>query len=219
MITITESMLDGLRRTMAETLSPKRFRHTAMVEEMAAELAALFCPQLTMSLRAAALLHDLTKEYDVAEHRKILTEHGIRLTEQDLLSPKTLHARTAALLIPERFPEFADPTILSAVRWHTTGHARMSLPEKILYLADYIDQSRTFADCVTLRRYFWEAEPAKLDKAGREALLRDTLIFSFDLTIRDLLANGNPIAGDTVNARNELLAERARQQICSERTG
>ncbi len=216
MITVTESMLEELRNTMAMTLSPKRFRHTAMVEQMAVELAALFCPQQTVQLRVAALLHDMTKEYSVAQHQKIFAEHGIVLTEQDLLSPKTMHARTAELLIPERFPKFADPTVLSAVRWHTTGHAQMSLPEKILYLADYIDLSRTFEDCVILRRYFWGANPAKLGQTEREALLRDTLILSFDMTVRDLLSNGTPIAEDTIKARNELLAERANSRVSAD---
>ena len=165
-----------------------------------------------MQLRAAALLHDLTKEYGIDEHRKVFAAHGIEVSEEDLLAPKTLHARTAALLIPERFPDVADPEILSMVRWHTTGHAGMTLPEKILYLADYIDLSRTFADCVMLRRYFWGAFPAEQTRTEREKLLRDTLILSFDLTMRDLLANGNPIAADTVAARNELLLERANQE-------
>ena len=98
------------------------------------------------------------------------------------------------------------------VRWHTTGRAGMTLPEKILYLADYIDLSRTFADCVLLRRYFWGAHPEKLDQSEREDLLRKTLSLSFDLTMRDLLANGNLIAADTVAARNELLLERAKRE-------
>lgn len=210
MITVTEQMLNDLRKTISSGLSAKRLRHTLMVEQMAADLAGLYCPERTMQLRAAALLHDLTKEYGVEEHRKIFAANGIELCEADLLAPKTLHARTAALLIPERFPQFADPEILSMVRWHTTGHAGMTLPEKILYLADYIDLSRTFEDCVILRRYFWGAYPVEMDQSGRARLLRDTLIFSFDLTMRDLLANGNPIAQDTIAARNELLLERAK---------
>lgn len=212
MNTPTEQMLDDLRKSISSGLSPKRLRHTLMVEQMATDLAKLYCPESVMRLRAAALLHDLTKEYDVEEHRKVFAAHGIELSEADLLAPKTLHARTAALLIPERFPQFADPEILSMVRWHTTGRAGMTLPEKILYLADYIDYSRTFPDCVILRRFFWGASPEKMDPAEREILLRDTLIFSFDLTMRDLLANGNPIAADTVAARNELLLERAKQK-------
>ena len=84
----------------------------------------------------------------------------------------------------------------------------MTLPEKLLYLADYIDLSRTFKDCVTLRNFFFDANPERLDPSARETLLRETLIRSFDMTISALIEDGQPIAEDTVKARNELLLER-----------
>lgn len=205
----SEKAFADLRATVMGELSPKRFRHTVAVEEMAARLAALYCPEQADLLRAAALLHDLTKEWSVEAHCAFCEAHGIPLTEQDRVAHKTLHARTAAALIPERFPEFADPTVVAAVRWHTTGHAGMTLTEKLLYLADYIDASRTFRDCVLLRRYFWGAEPERMGETERNALLRDTLILSYDMTIASLTEEGLPIAEDTVRARNELVMDRA----------
>ena len=35
---------------------------------------------------------------------------------------------------------------MSALRWHTTGHANMTLLEKIVYIADYIEPRREKAD-------------------------------------------------------------------------
>ena len=158
---------------------------------------------------AAALLHDITKELPVQEQVLLCNAYGIPVDDGDLLAPKTLHARTAAAQIPVDYPAFADPLIVSAVRWHTTGHAGMTLTEKLLYLADYIDASRTFRNCVLLRRYFWGAEPEKLTPQERNTLLRETLLLSYDMTIRDLLEEGTPVAADTVEARNELLREAA----------
>ncbi len=209
---LTEESLEALRQTVSEMLSPKRFRHVAAVEEMAARLAALYCPRQTRMLRAAALLHDVTKEWDTERHCAFCEEHGIALTEEDRIAHKTLHARTAAALIPERFPQFAYPDVISAVRWHTTGHAGMTLTEKLLYLADYIDLSREFRDCVILRRFFFGADPASLNGQEREALLQDTLILSYDMTVASLTADGLPIAEDTICARNELIAERFRAE-------
>ena len=205
----TEEALAGLREAVMAELSPKRFCHVAAVEEMVARLAALYCPEKIMTLRVAALLHDITKEWTVEQHATFCEAHGIRLTEQDRVAFKTLHARTAAALIPERFPQFSDSTVVEAVRWHTTGRAGMTITEKLLYLADYIDLSRKFKDCVILRRFFFGAEPAKLDREGREALLRDTLILSYDMTIAALTEDGQPIAEDTMKARNELILARA----------
>ncbi len=204
---ITEAMLDDLRGLVLQSMSQKRFVHTVAVEDMVARLCALFCPEKTLRLRAAALLHDLTKELRTDEQEQLCERYGLEIKPIDRLSPKTYHARTAAAKIEAEMPTFADPVIVNAVRWHTTGHAGMTLTEKLLYLADYIDLSRTYSNCVILRRYFFGGEPETLSLADREALLRDTLILSYDMTIRDLLDEGLPIAEDTVRARNELLRE------------
>ncbi len=206
---ITEEMLDELRGQVMSAMSPKRFRHTACVEEMVARLCDLFCPEYRMLMRAAALLHDVTKELSADEQEVLCHAYGLTVTDADRLSPKTFHARTAAAKIAVDFPQLADPLIIDAVRWHTTGHAGMTLTEKLLYLADYIDSSRTYPSCVILRRYFFGADPERMDPSERLALLRDTMILSYDMTMRDLLEEGLPIAPDTVQARNELLLERA----------
>ncbi len=208
MTEITENSLSALRERVGKLLSPKRFFHTVKVEEMVARLSALYCPELTAKLRAAALLHDITKEKSVEEQAELCRTYGLPVSEADFAAPKTFHARTAAAQIPTEFPEYNDPLIVSAVRWHTTGHADMTLPEKLLYLADYIDLSRTWRNCILLRRYFFGAEPEKLSGDDRAELLRQTLLLSYDFTIRDLLEEGTPIAEDTVRARNELLSER-----------
>jgi nicotinate-nucleotide adenylyltransferase len=199
--------LAALRAEVMNRMTPKRFRHTVAVEEMTVRLCALFCPAETNTMRAAALLHDVTKELSDAEQIALCERFGLSVTEDDRAAPKTFHARTAEALIAAEFPAFADSTVLSAVRWHTTGRRGMTLCERLLYLADYIDDSRTFPSCVLLRRYFWGAEPQKMEERARLALLRDTLLLSFDLTIKDLLDEGRPIAADTTEARNFLLAE------------
>ena len=211
MIEITEKMLDELRERVMESISHKRFVHTVAVEQMVARLSALFCPDQTILLRAAALLHDVTKEKTPTEQVDLCRELGLEVSEEDLLAPKIFHAKTAAALIPRVYSEFAHPTVLDAVRWHTTGRAEMSIPEKLLYLADYIDQSRTFENCVRLRNFFWDAQPEEMKMDARLTLLRETLILSYQFTIEDLIAEGRPVAIDTIAARNRLLLEKARE--------
>lgn len=206
---ITEQSLDCLRERVMREMSPKRFRHTVAVEQMIERLCNLFCPEESLRMRAAALLHDVTKEMDMDGQIGLCRKLGISVTDADRLAPKTLHARTAAAKIAVDFSEFSDPVIVEAVRWHTTGHAGMTLTEKLLYLADYIDLSRTFSSCVILRRFFFGAAPERLSEGERLALLRDTLILSYDMTVRDLVNDGIPIAEDTIMARNELLLEKA----------
>ena len=99
----------------------------------------------------------------------------------------------------------AHPCVISAVRWHTTGHADMTLCENLIYLADYIDDTRKFEDCVTLRELFWSPDPASMNPEQRERHLMQVLVTSYDMTIKALLQESSPISVDTILARNDLL--------------
>ncbi len=201
---ITAEKLDGLRASIIKEMSEKRANHTLEVEKMAARLAAIYCPEKEMILRAAALLHDITKEYTEDTQLTLCRSYGIKLTPTDLHATKTLHARTAAMFIPVRYPEFADTEVIYCVRFHTTGRQGMPISEKLLYLADYIDMSRTFPDCVELREYFFSANLEKMSEEEKLLHLDKTLLRSYDITIKALLEKGVPISADTIRARNEL---------------
>jgi hypothetical protein len=112
-------------------MSQKRCRHILEVEKMAQRLADIYLPEHKDALRAAALLHDLTKEFSAEEHMAIFEKYSIKLSEADAVTPKVWHAMSAAAIIPERFCAFATDEIVGAVRWHTTGHAGMTLCEKL----------------------------------------------------------------------------------------
>ena len=206
---IDEKLLDGLRDKVRNApMSEKRRAHTLAVEKMAVRIGEIYAPDKLDVLCTAALLHDITKEYKTEKHIEICRMCGYEPQSIDILAPKTLHARTAAMLIPLQYPDFADEEVVSAVRWHTTGRTDMTLCERIVYLADYIDDTRTFEDCVRLREFFFSAEPQKMDKNAREAHLRDTLIMSFKMTVSALLEEGLPISPDTVDALNSLICEK-----------
>ena len=207
----TEKQLSVLRDDISSKMSSKRFFHTAEVEKMAARIGEIYAPDKVDVLRAAGLLHDITKEYSTEKQLQICREFGIITTKQDILTPKTFHAKTAAVLIPVLYPEFADDEVISAVRWHTTGNAQMALLEKIIYLADYIDESRTFDDCVKLRRLFWDAEPGKMNESERDIHLSKTLLVSFDMTLASLISENAPISDDTFKARNSLILSLCRE--------
>ena len=205
-MSFSNERIDALRERVRAGISEWRFTHTAEVEKMAVRLGEIYVPEKIPMLRAAALLHDITKEKSTEEQLDILEAHGVKITEFDRMSPKTLHARTAELVIIDEFPEFADAELLSAVRRHTTGAAEMTVTDAVIYLADYIDMSRKFEDCVYLREYFWGKEPEKMDLAAREEHLWQTLVISFDMTLKALIEDGAPISVETVSARNAILA-------------
>ncbi len=203
----TKEQLFALRQRIAATLSGYRLNHTCGVEKTAVRLAQLYCPEKVTLLQAAALLHDLTKELSREEQLQIYASHGVVPTKEELTSPATLHAVTAALVIPENFPEFAAEELLNAVRYHTTGRSEMTLAEKLIYLADYIEEGRSFEGCVLLRREFFEADPDAMTAEARLTHLNRVLLHSFELTLADLCAGGHCISLDTVKARNSILYE------------
>ncbi len=203
---ITDEALSRLREDMRSYMSAYRHTHTLAVEEECVCLAEIYLPENITEIRAAALLHDLTKEWSFAEQLSFCRERGIALSQEEVSSPKVIHAVTAPFFIKEKFPDFALPCVLSAIRTHTVGGCRMPIFSKLLYLADYIEKTRTFPDCVALRQMFWGAElPAS--KKERIRHLDRVILASYDMTIRSLLAEGSPISSRTIRARSELLSK------------
>ena len=205
-----EAQLGRLAEAVRPYLTEKRYAHTLAVEREAARLGAVYLPERVNALRAYSLLHDITKKEDLEKQLQLCREFGIITEDADLLSPSVFHAKTGAAVAARDFPEFADGEILSGIRWHTTGRAGMTLFECIVYLADYIEETRTFDDCRRLRRDFYEGL-----ESGRDPyeVLVDIMIESFDLTLDGLVRDGAPIASDTVAARNDFIVRRRRKEI------
>jgi len=205
---ITEEMLSALREKIRPYLTEKRYVHTLAVEKAAAELGKVYLSDQTEKLRVSALLHDITKKADLEKQLQYCTEFAIMVSETDLYAPKIFHAKTAAALAGRDFAPWVDADVLSGIRWHTTGRDGMTVFEAIVYLADYIEDTRTFPDCVTLREYFQrELAKAKTD-AERTDVLDRTMVLSFDMTIRNLLEEEVPVDKDTVAARNYYIYKR-----------
>ena len=203
----SDAQIDALRERVRGSMSDYRFIHTAEVEKMAARIGELYAPDKLDILRAAALLHDVTKELKPDEQIEMLRAAGEDVTALELASHKTFHARTAVYAVLRDYPEFADVELLSAVRYHTTGRADMSICEKIIFLADYIDMSRKFDDCVKLRNYFWDAHPENMSESERERHLLQTILIGLDTTISSLIEEGAPTDPDSVSARNFIIKQ------------
>lgn len=204
MIRITEEMLSALRTAVSERIGDYRMVHTLGVEREIGRMAALYCPERENMLRAAALLHDVTKELTDAEQMTIFESFGVRLRPDEAASPKVWHGMTAALIIPVQYPDFADAELISAVRWHTTGHAGMSLCDGLVYLADLTEEGRSFPDCMALREAFWGAEPQKMPLSARRRHLRDVILLSLEKTLSRLKGEKATVCSDTLAALEEL---------------
>ena len=204
-IILSKNDIDILREKVRPYYTEKRMVHTLAVEKEAEKLGRIYIPEEIERLRAAALLHDITKKADEKKQLQYCEEFGIIVRTDDMLSPSVFHAITGAAVAERDFSDFADSEIISAVRWHTTGRAGMTVFESIIYLADYIEETRDFEDCVRLRTYFYDRSSQGDDPY---AVLRDTMVYSFDMTISMLVSDGALIDCGTVSARNYFVAER-----------
>lgn len=182
----------------------KRYLHTIGVSEEARELAKIFLPEKEEKLFLAGLLHDITKELSGQEQIDMCVKYGIELPKN--IAPKLLHAKTGAKFALELFgSEIVDDEVYNAIYHHTTGKENMSLFDMIIYLADYIEKGRTFEDCVILRDYFYKSIKTASNYNEKLDVLQKTMVYSFDLTIKNLVLEGKSIDNDTINARNYFL--------------
>ncbi|MDE6419938.1 MAG: bis(5'-nucleosyl)-tetraphosphatase (symmetrical) YqeK [Lachnospiraceae bacterium] len=133
---------EKLEKELKKELDDDRYAHTLGVAYTAACLAMRYGEKPERAF-LAGLLHDCAKAKNM-DHKKMLSlceKHKIPVTQFEQENPVLLHAKLGSFLAKEKY-EVIDEEILSAIRWHTTGHAGMTLLEKIIYIADYIEPNR-----------------------------------------------------------------------------
>ncbi|MEA5039317.1 MAG: nicotinate (nicotinamide) nucleotide adenylyltransferase [Clostridiaceae bacterium] len=140
--------LDTLRAFAERHLPAKRLAHTLGCERLCAELAAIWGAD-AYTVRAAALLHDCTKPLSPAEQLKLCDQWGIITDYPQESFFDLIHADTAAELARRelRMPE----AVCRAIARHTVGAADMTTEEKILYIADLCEETRTYDGAEGLR--------------------------------------------------------------------
>ena len=184
--------LEDLRCVALSMLDPRRIPHVLGTEEMAAALALRWGAD-EESARRAALLHDCTKKFDKELQLALCRQYGIEPDAAERREGKLLHAITGAAVAYADFGVSGE--VRDAIRWHTTGKADMTLLEKIIYLADYIEPTRDFCDLTELRRLAFE----DLDGA---------LLLGFTMAVEDLAKKGMPVHPNSVLARDYLKGKR-----------
>ncbi|OEF96256.1 bis(5'-nucleosyl)-tetraphosphatase (symmetrical) YqeK [Desulfuribacillus alkaliarsenatis] len=187
---ITDEKWEQLLSEVSKALSFQRFEHTKRVIVVAKDLAKHY-NQSIEKVMLAALFHDYAKELPKEKMRNILTDHG----RKDILAmaPAIWHAPVGAYLV-QSYPFGKE--IFDAVCYHTTGRKMMSDIEKIIFLADYIEPSRSFPGVEEVRNMTWK----NLDEA---------MYLALNLNIEKLLKKHFLIAEITVDARNYFLTKRS----------
>ncbi len=159
--------MEELEKTVIRLLNPNRVAHVLGCRDTCVALARHWGADQTDAARAG-ILHDITKALDGPLQLTLCAEYDTILDDFSRRYPKTLHARTGSMVAKRIFGE--NEAVVEAIRHHTTGKAAMSLLEKIVYVADYIEPNRTLPGVERLRQLAFTDLDAAL-KAGLEMTL------------------------------------------------
>ena len=177
-----------LRPIALSYLKAKRCAHVLGTAATAVKLAEKYGVDVHRA-EVAGLLHDCTKKLSMPEQLALCEKYGIALDELEKKALKLLHAKTGAALARDVFG--VDDEIYNAILWHTTGKPDMTVLEKVIYLADFIEPTRDFPGVDALRRTVWE----DLDRG---------LLMGLEMTVEEMEEMGNPIHVNTLAARDYL---------------
>lgn len=132
--------LKKIAREMEKIQDSKRFQHTLGVAFTAASLAMRYGEDIKKA-QMAGLLHDCAKCMSDNKRLSICEKHNISITDVEKRNPFLLHAKVGSFLAMEEY-HVEDEDVINAILNHTTGRPCMSLLEKIVFVADYIEPGR-----------------------------------------------------------------------------
>ena len=159
--------MEDLEKVVISLLNPNRVNHVLGCRDTAVDLARRWGADETDAARAG-ILHDITKAIDGPLQLTLCDAYGKILSDFSRKYPKTLHALTGSLVAQRIFGE--NEEVVSAIEWHTTGKADMTLLQKIIYVADYMEPNRNFPGVERLRALAYTDMDAAL-KLGLEMTL------------------------------------------------
>ena len=146
MFDFSRENIDLIKADLKEKLPKKRYEHTLGVAYTAAALAMCYGEDI-LKAELAGILHDVAKAKKSFELKDDMKGYIDPYTDGDYVAliadkaPQILHAIYAPYLAKKDY-RIEDKDILSAIRWHTTGKKDMTMLEKIVFVADYIEPNR-----------------------------------------------------------------------------
>lgn len=129
-----------LQHNLQETLTEKRYAHTIGVQHTAACLAMCHGESIEKA-SVAGLLHDCAKCLSDEVLLQECEKYQLEITNLERRNPYLLHGKLGAYYAKHKYNIMEDD-ICEAIKYHTTGRPQMTLLEKIIFIADYIEPTR-----------------------------------------------------------------------------
>ncbi|MGL4911395.1 MAG: bis(5'-nucleosyl)-tetraphosphatase (symmetrical) YqeK [Romboutsia sp.] len=186
--------LDVINNKLKEILSQRRLDHSINVAICAVKLSEIYGYDKERAY-IAGLVHDCAKCLNKNEVDFYVSQYKIELDDLEKDNLALSHSVIGSYIARYEF-NIEDEEIISSVKYHTTGKENMNLIEKIIYMADLIEEGRNFNGVYELRELSFNN---KLDQA---------LLISFNNTIKFVIDNEQIIHPRTVEARNYLMKQK-----------
>lgn len=177
---------------LKENLNEERFEHSLGVADKAKELAIKFGLD-SEKAELAGLVHDCAKCLSKEDLIEIMDKY-CSVESCEKINPKTFHAPAGAYVAKKEFNIY-DEEILSAIRWHTIGHNNMTDFEKVIFIADKIEERTRPKEMIDF------ISPCLEEDKG----LNKALLACYKLTIKSLVDRNLKICINTIDLYNELL--------------
>jgi predicted HD superfamily hydrolase involved in NAD metabolism len=184
--------IDLIKIRLKKMLSEERLEHSVNTSKIARKLAIKYDYDADKA-EVAGLLHDCAKDIDYKTLEKMVLEYNIELDETISKIPKLLHPLVGAVIAKKEF-NIQDPVILKAIKAHSTGAARMSLLDKIIYLSDKIEPLRNMNGVEEIRKM------AEMD-------LDRAVLMALDMGLLYLISKDLLIHPVSIEARNNILSK------------
>lgn len=185
--------LNDYKKIIKEKMGDFRYEHSVNVSKEAKKLARLYGANEEKA-QLAGILHDITKEMPKDEQLQIIVDSGIILDNVQKNAPKLWHGISGSIYVQQNLC-IDDEDILNAIRYHTTGRANMSLLEKIIFIADFTSEERTYSGVATMR------------KKSRKSL-DEAMLYAYKFTFKDLSKREIAIHPDEVACYNDIILQK-----------
>lgn len=185
-----ETILEWLKQNLSE----ERFLHTIGVAEKAEDMAKMFNISEEKAY-LAGLLHDCAKGFSNEKLLHIINDN-LSIDECEMINPKTYHAPVGAYIAKKEFG-VTDEEILSAIRWHTIGKLKMTDFEKVIFIADKIENKTRPSSMINRIS----------SKLSLENGLDEALLECYKITINSLTDRNLKICISTIEIYNDLLSK------------
>ena len=192
-----EELLKKINEAVKKELSEKRYKHSVGVMEKAEEVAKIYGADVNKA-KLVGLAHDIGKELSREEKLQYAKENNIEIDEIEKINVGLLHGKIGADICKKRYGFTED--MQAAIKYHTTGSGKkeMTLLEKIIFLADKIEENRRYKDENKM------AELEELRELAKKNLDLAT-IKAIDNSLIYTIQKGELIHPDSVLTRNGLI--------------